>query len=129
MGKFLLRYMPVILWMILMFSFSARSDLPVNGTVAEDFFSKKFAHVLEYILLMLLMYRAVGIKNPAKAFLFSLIYAFSDEIHQLFTPYRSGNLWDVGIDSIGLVISTLIIIKLRLWNSFLLLAPLGKLKQ
>ncbi len=129
MGKFLLRYVPVILWMILMFIFSSRSDLPVNGTVTEDFFSKKLAHILEYTLLMFLMFRAVGTKNPARAFLYSLIYAFSDEIHQLFTPYRSGNLWDVGIDSIGLVISTLIIIKLRLWNSLLLLAPLGKLKQ
>lgn len=129
MRKFILRYAPVILWMGLMFFFSSRSDLPTSGTVTEDFFSKKFAHIFEYFILMFLMFRAVGEKNPAKAFLFSLVYAFTDEIHQLFIPYRTGKLIDVGIDSLGLVLSTIIIIKFRLWNSFLSVAPQKKLKK
>lgn len=106
-----------------MFFFSSRSDLPTSGTVTEDFFSKKFAHIVEYFILMVLMFRAVGEKSPAKGFLFSLVYAFTDEIHQLFIPYRTGKLVDVGIDSIGLILSMVVIIKLQLWNSFLLVAP------
>ncbi len=129
MRKFLLRYAPVVLWMSLMFFFSSRSDLPTSGTVTEDFFSKKFAHVFEYFILMFLMFRAVGEKSTAKAFLFSLIYAFTDEIHQLFIPYRTGKLIDVGIDSLGLTLSILVINKLQLWNSFLLVAPPKKLRK
>ena len=35
------------------------------------------------------------------AFVFCFLYACSDEVHQLFVPGRSGNIIDVGIDSIG----------------------------
>ncbi len=128
MKKFILRYVPVVLWMSLMFFVSSRSNLPVTGTFTEDFIAKKFAHVSEYFILMFLMYRAVGEKSPAKAFLYALIFAFTDETHQLFIPTRTGMLRDVGIDSIGLIVSSLIIIKLRLWNSFLLVLPPRKLK-
>lgn len=129
MGNFLKRFGPVIVWMCLMYYFSSRAGLPINGTITEDFLSKKLAHVLEYALLMLLMYRAAGEKNLAKALLFSLAFAFSDEIHQLFTPTRSGRLRDVGIDSLGLLISCGLIVKFKLWNSSLLLLPSKKLKK
>lgn len=129
MGKFISRYAPVVLWMITMFFFSSRSDLPSSGSFTEDFLSKKLAHILEYTLLMFFMFRAVGEKNTTKSFLLSLAYAFTDEIHQLFIPYRTGNLRDVGIDSLGLIIATIVIIKFQLWNSFLLVVPLKKLKK
>ena len=128
MRKFLVRYAPVLIWMILMFFFSSRSDLPSSGSVTEDFLSKKLAHIIEYLILMLLMYRAVGEKSPTKALLYSLAYAFTDETHQLFIPYRTGNLRDVGIDAIGLFLASFSIIKLQLWNSSLLVAPLKKLR-
>lgn len=129
MKKFIIRYIPVLVWMSLMFFVSSRTSLPIAGTYAEDFMAKKLAHIFEYIILMFLMYRAVGEKSPAKAFLFSLVFAFTDETHQLFIPTRSGMLRDVGIDSIGLIFSSLIIIKLKLWNSFLLAHPQKKPKQ
>ncbi len=129
MKKFILRYLPVTLWMLLIFLMSSKSDLPVNGTITEDFLSKKLAHIFEYTILMFLMFRAVGEKSPAKAFLYSLIFAFTDEIHQLFIPTRTGKLRDVGIDSIGLIFSSLLIIKLRLWNSYLLVHPTRKPKK
>jgi VanZ family protein len=34
----------------------------------------------------------------------SLLYAFSDETHQLFVPGREGKLSDVGIDAIGIAL-------------------------
>lgn len=129
MKKFLLRYAPVTLWMIMMYIFSSRSDLPASGSLTEDFITKKIAHVLEYFVLMFLMFRAVGEKSIARAFLYSLIYAFTDEIHQLFIPYRTGKLRDVGIDSIGLIASTFLIIKYQLWNSSLLVSPPKTLKK
>lgn len=129
MKRFLLRYAPVIIWMCLMFFFSSQSNLPVNGTATEDFLSKKLAHVLEYMVLQFFMYRAVGKKSVAKSFLYSLIFAFTDEIHQLFIPTRTGRLRDVGIDSIGIILSSIVIIKFSLWNSFLLLSPEKKHKR
>ena len=129
MKKFVLRYLPVILWMLLIFLISSKSDLPVNGTVTEDFLSKKLAHIFEYTVLMFLMFRAVGEKSPAQAFLYSLIFAFTDEIHQLFIPTRTGKLRDIGVDSIGLFVSSILIIKLQLWNSYLLVHPQRKLKK
>ncbi|KKT73714.1 MAG: Acetobutylicum phosphotransbutyrylase [Candidatus Collierbacteria bacterium GW2011_GWB1_44_6] len=129
MRKFLFRYLPVVLWMSLIFFFSSKTELPVSGTVTEDFLSKKLAHVLEYAILMILMYRAVGEKNSAKAFLFALVFAFSDEIHQLFTPTRTGKLRDVGIDAIGMALSAVAIIKFQLWNTFLFPALPKKLNK
>jgi VanZ family protein len=125
----LLRYAPAILWMILVFQFSSKTDLPITGSLTGDFLSKKMAHVFEYTVLMFLMYRAVGIKSTGRAFLYCLIFAFTDEIHQLFIPNRSGQLRDVGIDSLGLFISIFFIIKFKLWNSALLLHPPKKLKK
>ena len=42
-------------------------------------------------------------------FLISLIYACSDEFHQLFIAGRAGQIQDVMIDSIGILIGFLII--------------------
>jgi VanZ family protein len=39
----------------------------------------------------------------------SLLYAFSDEVHQLVVPGREGKLADVGIDAIGIMIGLLVI--------------------
>jgi VanZ family protein len=128
MKKNILRYGPVILWMAFMFFLSSRSDLPATKVHAFDFVTKKIAHILEYIILNLLWYRAIAKKQPTTAMLYSLIFAFTDETHQIFIPYRSGVLRDVGIDFIGILISSLLIIKLKLWNSFLLLAPEKKLR-
>jgi len=38
-----------------------------------------------------------------------LDYAIFDEIHQLFIRGRSGNIFDVGIDSIGIVAMALVL--------------------
>ncbi|MBP5679012.1 MAG: VanZ family protein [Bacilli bacterium] len=68
---------------------------------------RKGAHFLIYFVLGFLMisllieYKEMHWKLLFLAFLFSTLYAFSDEIHQLFVPGRSGSIIDVGIDSIG----------------------------
>ena len=68
---------------------------------------RKGAHFSIYCLLGFLMislikeYKIVNWKTMFLAFFLSFLYACSDEIHQLFIPGRSGNIIDVGIDSIG----------------------------
>ena len=50
-----------------------------------------------------------------------VLYAISDEIHQLFVPGRTGCILDVGIDTLGIItgiIIFMIFIKILKKNSF-----------
>ncbi|MBI1839673.1 MAG: VanZ family protein [Verrucomicrobia bacterium] len=75
---------------------------------------RKTAHVTEYALLALFVWRAIHRSRhlgpprwswePREAFwswALATAYAGSDEIHQLFVPSRTGQVQDVLIDSFG----------------------------
>lgn len=125
----LLRWTPVLFWMLLMFALSSRPDLPTVETQQVDFFSKKAAHVIEYFILNLLWYRALGGDKVGEATIFSLIYAFTDETHQLFIPNRTGKLRDVGIDFIGISAAALLLLKFPQWKNLISLVPTKKPKK
>ncbi len=122
-----LRFIPPILWMLVIFAFSSRPDLPSYGVDYLDFLTKKAAHVSEYVILNLLWIRAMGGKHLSLAFILSFAYSFTDEIHQLFVPGRTGALSDVAIDTSGILLSSLLALKLNLWNSRL--SPLDSKKR
>ena len=71
---------------------------------------RKLAHITEYLILGILMINVVKDyqKNIKKVIIISLLccilYACTDEIHQLFVPGRSGQVLDVFIDTIGSII-------------------------
>lgn len=73
---------------------------------------RKTAHMTEYAILFLLSYLAMvkismsqsRFYNRSIAVLISLLYACSDEMHQLLVPGRSGRMIDVGIDMAGVLI-------------------------
>jgi VanZ family protein len=93
------------------FVLSAIPNLKTN--LEQDFLLRKIAHVVEFGILTLLLYRAI--KNEGHktnkaiiySFIIALFYAFTDEFHQLFVRGRHGSLKDVGIDSIGILIFSL----------------------
>lgn len=120
MQRKFVKFIPAIAWMIMIFILSSRPDLPGNQIFILDFLFKKTAHIFEFTVLFLLWYWALGKKNPWEALMISIAYAFTDEIHQLFVPGRTGLLRDVAIDSIGMVIMSLLIVKFDLWK---LLSP------
>lgn len=68
---------------------------------------RKIAHFTEYLILALLVinaFRESGVKKfklYLYSFLLCILYAISDEFHQLFVPGRAGQLKDVLIDSLG----------------------------
>ncbi|MEG1732153.1 MAG: VanZ family protein [Longicatena sp.] len=70
-----------------------------------SFIVRKSAHMSEYALLAILFalfFKASGYeKYYVIAFVCVILYASSDEIHQLFVRGRSGQIVDVVIDSIG----------------------------
>ena len=106
MKKTLSLWLPVFVWMGIIFYFSNRPDLPGGKFDWLDFLTKKTAHIGEFFILNLLFYRAFQRKLPDYAILSSLIFAFSDEIHQLFTPGRGAKLTDVLIDFTGITLSS-----------------------
>ena len=68
-------------------------------------------HILAYFFLAL-FFGFTLIKGKYKSFfiiviLFSIFYGITDEIHQYFVPGRSASVSDVGLDSIGIMLSTL----------------------
>lgn len=109
-----------IFWMLVIFFFSSRSDLPTNDTYIVEFAIKKSAHVFVYFMLTLSWFVALLSSNFQKPVLYTLSYAFFDEIHQLFISNRTGLLRDVFIDLIGIIIAVLLYQKIILWSKNIL---------
>ncbi|HEX6977606.1 MAG TPA: VanZ family protein [Patescibacteria group bacterium] len=126
--SFIRFWVPVFVWIVIIYSFSSRTMPSVGPTYITNFAAKKTAHVLEYSVLSILLYRALINYGFSKttAFIwavsFCFIYGASDEYHQTFTPGREPRIRDVFIDTIGGSVGLLIIWKL------LPLAP-GRLKN
>ena len=129
MQKFL-SWAAVILWMALIFYLSnqpatdsselSRGVTEVIVTTIEkvaphtefdisnfNHIVRKNAHFFIYFVLGMLVINALrrsgvyGIRGIGFALLICVLYAISDEVHQLFIPGRSGEVRDVLIDSAG----------------------------
>lgn len=92
-----------------------------------DHFVRKSAHATEYAVLGILfggMYASWGLRGK-KHFLVTagsgILYAATDEFHQLFVPGRSGQLSDVLLDSCGVLAGSVLYIGavwlVRSWKS------------
>jgi len=122
MLKQILRLLPAVIVMILIFIASATpgNEVPEFGNI--DIFIKKGGHMAGYALLGIACFLAAygDNKKIARSVILSLcvsiVYAASDEFHQSFTPGRSPSIMDVGIDTVGAIIGigiTIFIIKKR----------------
>ena len=111
-------WFPVFLWCAVIYYLSSipslRSDLPNQW----DFVLRKMAHMAEYGILTILLFRAYfksnGFtmkKSVSFAIIFALTYAFTDEYHQTFVFGRQGSLNDVFIDSLGIFFIAFLIYK------------------
>lgn len=105
------RWLPVIVWAGVIFFFSSRASLHASVFDWEDFIIKKSAHMTEYTIFTVLLYRAflasgVGRKKAGiMALLLAVIYAGTDEFHQRFTPGRESTFRDTIFDTIGSIIA------------------------
>lgn len=66
---------------------------------------RKFVHLSAFGLLAILFYNSFEKHRLIQAWLYTTIYAASDEIHQAFLPDRTGAVVDVCIDSIGALLA------------------------
>ena len=112
---FLLYWLPPISLMTIIFFLSSRQSISVGKSYEVNFVTFKSMHILEYALMFFLLFRAYyrTFTKKNKSILFflaiitTLIYAAFDEFHQTFVPTRSGAIRDIGIDSIGILLSFL----------------------
>lgn len=119
--KALRLWLPAIVWMIVIFLLSSRQSVSVSPDYWLNFLFFKTLHVVEYAILFILYTRGLG-GRFSYAFLLTILYAVTDEIHQTAVPTREGRVRDVIIDGIGAGIA---------WISMVTLLPKGpkKLKK
>ena len=87
----------------LIFWLSSQATLPSPPDDLLDFLLKKLGHVVAYGALALCYLRGVrGAGRPyVWAFLLSLAYAASDEVHQSMVPPRGASAADVALDALA----------------------------
>lgn len=112
----------MLLWMLLIFimsSFDATESANQSNFIVNiinnifkieniellSFIIRKLAHFTEYLILGFLTINMLNKNDISKKYLLSIliciIYATSDEIHQIFVPGRACQIRDILIDSIG----------------------------
>ena len=140
--KLYLSWILVIIWMVVIYSFSAQSAnesellssgithwtiqllnrvLPNLNIEILHLIIRQLAHLIIFLVLGVLLLNALNQSetnervNFVLALLISLIYAISDEIHQIYVPGRVGQIYDVLIDFLGSLIGIKIFI---IYNNF-----------
>jgi VanZ family protein len=112
------RWLPVILWAGVIFWFSSFSNpyqslLSANiPTILPDELIGQISHIFIYMVLAFLLARALG-HQPGTSTIFpswgmAVLYAFSDETHQLFVPGRTFQLADLALDALGALVGVLL---------------------
>jgi VanZ family protein len=115
LGRWLNAFLPPILWAIVIFSFSAQTNLQGSELSILDFLMKKSAHMFVYGVLYVLFFRGIQLTIPNKhthwswflPFAFCLTYAISDEFHQSLVPGRTASPRDIGYDMLGALLAWL----------------------
>ena len=144
--KFMIYWLPVLIWMACIFSASSdRMSFQHSSRIIGPFIRwlfphlsnqavgqcvfviRKCAHLTEYAILALLLWRAL--RKPVKgdtrpwrgsearlALVLVALYSATDEIHQLFVPGRQGSVWDVLLDTTGAAIGLLLLWVAGRWH-------------
>jgi VanZ like family len=105
--KFTKWWLPVIVWMIVIFIGSSIGLLPRVGGKTTDGIAHRVAHMIEFAVLGALTLRAVSKersvtkRDMAIALVICVVYGASDEFHQRFTPGRSSEGLSVLFDVAG----------------------------
>ena len=105
--KFAWLWLPVLLWMGVIFIGSSIGSMPKVGGRTTDAIVHRTAHLIEFAILGWLVLRALsdGRLPDRRTFIIALIvvtvYGASDEFHQRFTPGRSSELSAVLFDAAG----------------------------
>jgi VanZ family protein len=100
-------WLPVVVWMGLIFFLSAQPDFPQPQARWLDQLLSIGAHMFLFGLLAVLWIRAIGQRHLAWpiALVLTVAYAFVDEFHQSFVPGRVADPLDLMWDLLGAVLA------------------------
>ena len=94
--------------MVFIFYLSSRQTTGIGGnSYWWRFFILKSLHIIEFAILAILIFFAVNKYNYS--LLVSIVYAFSDEIHQMFVVGRTATFRDIFFDFSGIFLGLIII--------------------
>jgi len=109
-------WFPVFFCCAVIYYFSSIPNLKSDFSNQWDFILRKIAHMVEYGILTIFLFRAYSKNNVftikksiSFAIVFALTYAFTDEYHQTFVFGRQGSLNDIFIDSLGIFFTSFLI--------------------
>ncbi|MFC2037130.1 VanZ family protein [Chloroflexota bacterium] len=96
-------WLPVVLWMGLIFFLSDQPDLPHPDSDWLGALTSIGAHMFVFGVLAMLWARALGERPRALllALLLTMLYAAFDEFHQSFVPGRTADPFDILSDGAG----------------------------
>ena len=103
-----IRLLPVLAWMGLIFTLSSRKTLPRPLGIGPDVLAIA-GHFTVYAVLAALLWWALLSRDltlgqrTILAFVGAVAYGVSDEWHQSFVPGRDPALFDLGVDALGAV--------------------------
>ncbi len=117
-------WIPVLVWGAVIFTLSTSAFSAVNTSRIIDpmlrwlipgisaasvdvvhMLVRKAAHFTEYGILFWLLIRGPMAQRPYLALMLCVVYALTDEGHQVFVPGRTASLYDVALDSTGALFS------------------------
>ncbi|NLT41372.1 MAG: VanZ family protein [Anaerolineae bacterium] len=101
---------PALVWMVVIYVVSDQSSLPSLAVGWLDRATKSASHFAEYGILALLLARhplatqpRLTVRSASLVTALCLLFALSDEYHQLFVPGRVADWADVAADTAGAV--------------------------
>ena len=114
--------LPAIAWCFFIF---IASSIPIAQLPALENYSDKVVHAGVFSVLCWLMHVALFFQGNATikryslliAVLFVLAYGISDEYHQLFTPGRSSDLYDVAADLFGGILYAAVNLRFKFYRN------------
>jgi len=106
-------WLPIIAYCLLIF---IQSAYPVPETLPKIPYADKLIHSIVYAALGMLFLRAFktlgsinkGIMLMLTSIAASTLYGISDELHQLYVPFRDASLMDIAADALGSILGVLI---------------------
>jgi len=117
-------WIPVLVWGAVIFTLSTSAFSAINTVKVIDpiirflipglssasvdvchMLIRKAAHFTEYGILFWLLIRGPMARRPYLALMLCVVYALTDEGHQVFVPGRTASLYDVALDSSGALFS------------------------
>ena len=104
--KDILKLLPAVTLAIIIFYLSSLSNpYPTTPSKGTSLFLNPILHVCEFGALSFLIFFGLFPKVKTEYLIsLSILYAFLDEVHQYFVPYRYFDLYDIVFDTLGIIL-------------------------